>query len=506
MAPADPEVSTRAGQVRGRNENGVAVFRGIPFAEPPVGQRRFQAPVPTAPWDGVRPATEFGPPSPQASPPEEPEEPQEPAAPAAPPADSASGWLTVNVWTPYPGADRLPVMVWIYGGAYMFGASAEPGYDGTPFAQAGAVFVSFNYRVGTEGFALLPGAPANRGLLDAVAALTWVKENIRGFGGDPANVTVFGESAGAGVIASLLAMDKAKGLFKRAIAQSVPGTFFARDLAEDIAREIAREAGLPNELAALAGADPMRLVNAQSAVAARLKDFPQWGGVSLTITPFSPVIDGEVLPRSPWRALLGGAASDVELLTGHNRDEYRLFIAADGRLGKITDEEATATLRAFAPGADGPAAYRKAFPDADPSALYELVFSDWLFRMPTLHLAHAVSGGRTFLYELAAQAPGGPFGACHALDVPLVFGRVGPGLGEAMFGPRLPADFVTLGDTMRREWVSFAATGDPGWPAYGTEHRTTRVYDLQPDVLSYPEETSMHLWERHQFDALGLAR
>ena len=506
MAPADPEVSTRAGRVRGRNENGVAVFRGIPFAEPPIGQRRFQAPEPTArlgrrpPGDGVRPAIAPGIGARRARP--------RPVPPPHAPADPGGGWLTVNVWTPYPGADRLPVMVWIYGGAYMFGGSGEPGYDGTPFAQAGAVFVSINYRVGTEGFALLPGAPANRGLLDAVAALTWVKENIQSFGGDPGNVTVFGESAGAGVIASLLAMDKAKGLFKRAIAQSVPGTFFARELAEDIARAIAREAGLPNEFAALAGADPMRLVNAQSAVAARLKDFPQWGGVSLTITPFSPVIDGEVLPRSPWRALLGGAASDVELLTGHNRDEYRLFIAVEGRLGTITDEEATATLNAFAPGLDGPAAYRKAFPEADPSALYELVFSDWLFRMPTLHLAqaHAASGGRTFLYELAAQAPGGPFGACHALDVPLVFGRVGPGLGEAMFGPGLPAEFATLGDTMRREWISFAAAGDPGWAAYGTEHRTTRVYDLQPDVLSYPEETSMHLWERHQFDALGLAR
>ena len=506
MAPADPEVSTRAGRVRGRNENGVAVFRGIPFAEPPVGQRRFQAPEPTAPWEGVRPATEFGPPSPQASAPEDPEAPDTPAAPAAT-ADPAAGWLTVNVWTPYPGADRLPVMVWIYGGAYMFGASAEPGYDGTPFAQAGAVFVSLNYRVGTEGFALLPGAPANRGLLDAVAALTWVKENIQSFGGDPDNVTVFGESAGAGVIAAMLAMDRARGLFKRAIAQSVPGTFFARELAEDIARAIAREAGLPNEFAALAGADPMRLVNAQSTVAARLKDFPQWGGVSLTITPFSPVIDGEVLPRSPWRALLGGAASDVELLTGHNRDEYRLFIAAEGRLGKITDEEATATLNAFAPGHDGPAAYRKAFPDADPSALYELIFSDWLFRMPTLHLAqaHAASGGRTFLYELTARAPGGPFGACHALDVPLVFGSGGEGLSAALIGASQPAEFLTLGDTMRREWVSFAATGDPGWSAYGTEHRTTRVYDLQPDVLSYPEETSMHLWERHQFDALNLS-
>jgi para-nitrobenzyl esterase len=501
MAPADPEVSTRAGRVRGRTENGVAVFRGIPFAEPPIGQRRFQAPEPTASWDGVREAKQFGPPSPQASMPAGPDGP-----PAAPPADTTGGWLTVNVWTPYPGADRLPVMVWIYGGAYMFGASSEPGYDGTPFAQAGAVFVSLNYRVGTEGFAQLPGAPANRGLLDAVAALTWVKENIENFGGDPGNVTVFGESAGAGVIASLLAMDKAKGLFKRAIAQSVPGTFLTRELAEDIARAIAREAGLPNEFAALASADPMHLVDAHNAVASRMKDFPQWGGVSLTITPFSPVIDGEVLPRSPWRALLGGAASDVELLTGHNRDEYRLFIAMEGKLGKITEEEATATLNAFAPGPDGPAAYRKAFPVADSSALYELVFSDWLFRMPTLHLAqaHAASGGRTFLYELAAHAPGGPFGACHALDVPLVFGSVGEGLSAALIGPSLPAEFVTLGDTMRREWLSFAATGDPGWPAYGTEHRTTRVYDLQPDELSYPEETSRRLWERHQFDALGL--
>jgi para-nitrobenzyl esterase len=139
--------------------------------------------------------------------------------------------------------------------------------------------------------------------------------------------------------------------------------------------------------------------------------------------------------------------------------------------------------------------------------MYELIFSDWLFRMPTLHLAqaHAASGGRTYLYELAAEAPAGPFGACHGLDVPLVFGAMGPGLSAMLTGPNPSAEFVALGDTMRREWLSFAATGDPGWPAYGTEHRATRIYDLQPDVVSYPEETSMHLWERHQFDALGLS-
>jgi para-nitrobenzyl esterase len=237
-----------------------------------------------------------------------------------------------------------------------------------------------------------------------------------------------------------------------------------------------------------------------------MKQFTDWGAVRVTDTPFSPVIDGEVLPRAPWRALLAGAARDVELITGHNRDEYRLFIAASGRLGQLTDDDANTVLDYFAPAPDGPAGYRKSYPAADANALYEVVFSDWLFRMPTLHLAqaHAVSGGTTYLYELTAQAPAGPFGACHALDVPLVFGAYGGGIGAILTGDNPPAEFVALGDTMRREWLSFATAGVPGWPAYGTEQRTTRIYDLQPDIVSYPEETSMRLWERHQFDALGL--
>ena len=496
MAPADPEVSTSAGRLKGQIENGVAVFRGIPFAGPPVGSRRFRAPVPPDPWDGVRDAREFGPPAPQE------------ASTTGPPSADTGEWLTVNVWTPsIPDegtASALPVLVWIHGGAYMHGSGGEPAYDGGPFARAGAVFVSCNYRLGMEGFGQIPGAPANRGLLDAVAALRWVHDSIDRFGGDPANVTVFGESAGAGVIAALLAMDSARGLFRRAIAQSVPGTFYTRDLAADIAVAIADAAGLPATYEALSRADPMRLVSAQAAIVARMNEFPRWGA---TLLPFSPVIDGEVLPRSPWRALLAGAASDVELLTGHNRDEYRLFTAMEGRRGRITEEAAAEALASFAPAPDGPAGYRKAFGEADPTTMYELILSDWLFRMPTLHLAqaHAASGGTTYLYELRAQAPSGPFGACHALDVPLVFGAMSEGIGTLLTGGDPPAEFVALGDLMRSEWLSFAASGDPGWAPYGTEHRTTRIYDLQPDVLSYPEETSMRLWERHIFDALGLS-
>src|SRR5689334_2818163 len=496
MGPAEPEVSTSAGRVRGRVEHGNAVFRGIPFAKPPLGDLRFQAPVSPDRWDGVRDAAAFGPQAPQAA---------FPGTPGAVPLpeDTTGEWLTVNVWTPDPGARSLPVMVWIHGGAYLFG-SGGPGYDGTRFANAGVVFVSCNYRLGMEGFAQIEGAPANRGLLDAVAALRWVKDNVARFGGDPDNVTVFGESAGAGVIAALLAMDDAKGLFKRAIAQSVPGTFFSTGLAAAVTEAIAATAGLPASYEALSDTDPMRLVEAQMDVTARMKEFPNWGAVRITDTPFSPVVDGEVLTRAPWRALVSGAARDVELLTGHNRDEYRLFIAAQGRLGQITDDEANTVLDYFAPAPDGPAGYRKAYPNADAGGLFEVAFSDWLFRMPTLHLAqaHAMSGGTTYLYELTAQAPAGPFGACHALDIPLVFGAYGEGIAAMLTGTEPPAEFTALGDLMRGEWLRFASCGAPGWQPYGTEHRATRVYDLQPDVRSYPEEASMHLWERHMFDAL----
>ena len=497
MDPTEPVVRTASGLIRGRgaDRGGIAAFRGIPFARPPVGDLRFAAPRPAPPWAGTREAAAFGPAPPQSS---------YALTPAAAPGTDPDNWLTVNVFTPDPGAAGLPVMVWIYGGAYRSGASSLPGYDGTPLARQNVVLVTFNHRVGVEGYAYLPGVPANRGLLDQVAALRWVRGNIAAFGGDPDRVTVFGESAGAGAIAALLVMPDAAGLFRRAIAQSVPGTFFAPALAADVTAAIAAQAGLPPTTEAFRTAEPARLAAAADAV--RPGDrVERWGPIGLTPTPFSPVVDGEVLPVAPWRAVAEGAARTVDLIAGHNRDEYRLFTAVHGLRGQVTAEQASRALRILAPGDGGEAAYRAAYPDAGPEGLFELVHSDWLFRMPSLHLAqaHAAAGGRTYLYEVTYPAPVAGLGACHGIDVPLVFG-VYQAVGQMLFGPEPPASAVALGDLMRSQWAAFAATGDPGWPQYAPGRRATRIFDDPPDVTSYPEQASMHLWDQHRFGVLDL--
>jgi para-nitrobenzyl esterase len=496
----EPQARTTSGAVRGRAEGGLAVFRGVPFALPPVGRLRFAAPRPAAAWDGVREAREFGSAPPQSG----------NLASAA--TTAGDDWLTVNVWSPAADpAARRPVMVWIYGGAYKLGSADDPGYDAARLARAGdLVVVTFNYRTGIEGFAQIEGAPANRGLLDQVAALEWVRDNIAAFGGDPGRVTVFGQSAGGGSVAALLAMPRTAGLFQRAIAQSVPGTFFSVPLAADIAAVIAAELGLRATSADLSEVDPARLVAAADAVGARLGEHQdRWGAVALTVTPFSPVVDGEVLPVTPWQALAAGAARDVPLIAGHTRDEGRLFLVLSGQLGRISDEQAAATLRALGPGQAPERAYRQSFPGATAERLYELVQTDWLFRMPTQQLAHAqaAAGGTAYLYELTWPAPAsdGVLGACHGLDTPLVFGSLEEGFGARLIGPPPAPAAEAISAQFREAWTRFAATGDPGWPAYDPRERLTRIFDLPSAVTAYPEEISRRLWADHVPVALPLS-
>lgn len=487
MTGTEPAVRTAAGVVTGRLASGVAVFRGIPYAEPPV---RFGPPVPVEAWTGTLEAMAFGPPPPQSG-----------LFGMNALAGADTGWLTVNVWTPDPTAS-LPVMVWVQGGGYLFGTSGLPEYDGARLArEGGVVVVTFNYRVGMEGFAQVDGAPANRGLLDQVAALEWVRDNITAFGGDPGRVTVFGQSAGGGCVAALLAMPRAAGLFGRAVVQSMPGTFFTPELAADVTRVVAVELGAdPSELALVAPDDLSLAVDVVMAEMDRYAS--RWRLVAHRGVPLAPVVDGVVLPVDPWQALAVGAARDVDLVVGHVRHEQRLFTMVDGILGQVTEEQATTALDRFAPGPDGAARYRAT--GAPPDDLYDRVHSDWLFRMPSLHLAEAHTG-RTHLYELTWPAPGlgGLLGACHGLDVPLVFGNLTDGQPAMLLGDDL-VGAETLSAQLRAAWTAFATDGDPGWPAYDPDQRLTRVFDTESSVVAYPEDESREIWRDHVFAALPL--
>jgi para-nitrobenzyl esterase len=498
---SQPEVRAAAGTLRGSREAGVAVFRGIPFAEPPVGALRFAAPRPAQAWNGVREAVSYGPPPPQAGFFGMDEQAQH----------ATDDWLTVNVWSPEldPGAGR-PVMVWIQGGGYVIGMSSLPEFDGGHLARdGGVVVVTFNYRVGIEGFAQIEGAPANRGLLDQVAALAWIRDNIRAFGGDPGQVTIFGQSAGGGSVAALLAMPRASGLFRRAIAQSLPGTFFTPELAADIAATCAAELGLRPTVADLSTETPARLSAAGDAVTTKIGQWTQrWGQPAQRTIPFAPVIDGDILPVTPWQALAGRAGRDVDLVIGHTRNEQRLFLAIEGMLGQVTEEQAATALDVFAPGPDGARRYRDSFPAAGPEELYEVVHSDWLFRMPSLHLAEAqtTGGGRAYLFELTWSAPGmgGALGACHGLDVPLIFGNLDRGQPAMLIGEGPTPEAEELSARIRAAWTAFATHGDPGWPAYDTRQRLTQLLDAQPAVTAYPEQASRLIWQDHTFSALPL--
>ncbi|MFI1285206.1 hypothetical protein ACH4U5_31375 [Streptomyces sp. NPDC020858] len=257
--------------------------------------------------------------------------------------------------------------------------------------------------------------------------------------------------------------------------------------------------------------EPARLSAADDAVGAKITQWAdRWGQAAHRSILFSPVVDGGVLPVTPWQALADGASRDVELLAGHTRDEQRLLTALDGLLGQVTPEQAATALRLFAPGGqDGALRYRDGYPAAGPDELYELVHSDWLFRMPSLHLAQAqtAAGGRSHLYELTWPAPGmgGVLGACHGLDVPLVFGNLDRGQPALLIGEAPSPEAEALSASMRGAWTAFATHGDAGWPAYDSERRLVQLVDTRSAVTAYPEEISRLIWQNHPFPVLPLS-
>ncbi|MFD3681423.1 carboxylesterase/lipase family protein [Streptomyces sp. NPDC058613] len=448
-----PRVRTRYGLVEGRSgAAGTAVFRGIPYAAPPVGALRFAAPAPPAAWDGVRDAGAFGPTAPKVP------YPDTFAALLPDPEIPGDDCLGVNVWTPDPApAARLPVMVWIHGGAHTRGSSAVPVYDGSAFARDGVVLVSFNFRLGVLGYGLFPDAPANRGLLDQIAALEWVRDNIAAFGGDPGRVTVFGESAGAISIGALLAAPRAAGLFARAVLQSGAPEVLPRDGVRTMVRRMASLLKTPTTAVAFAATPLPALLAAQGAVLRR--SGPLLGGPA-----FGLVADPDTLPQDPLDALTGrGASGDVPLLAGWTREEYRLWLAPTGgmrlldRMGPAAVE--LARLRA---GTDRAAVrrLRAVLPGASPAELAGQLLTDRLLRDPLRRLAGARRSAPSFLYEFGWPSGVPGLGSCHALELGFVFDTLDMPESAWLAGPDAPRE---LAREMHAAWVRFALTGDPGW-------------------------------------------
>ncbi len=472
-------VRTRSGAVRGLSENGVSVFRGIPYAAPLRGPLRFQAPLPAPGWDGVRDARSFAASVPQ------------PAHPQAPRAGASPECLTVNVWTPRSERGDLPVMVWLHGGGFIGGSANSPDFEGTALARQGVVLVTVNYRVGYEGFGWVADAPCNRGVLDQIAALGWVQENIAAFGGDPGRVTVFGQSAGASSIAALMCGGDSHGLFQRTIAQSPGNVFVPFDEARAVSKMITEELGVQPTAEALAALSPEAIHAVQwNPVLVMSAEPSAW---SHPHSPYACVLDGELLDERPWAAMRRtGAGRSIDLLCGATAEEARIFTAGQD------PAEADPVRAARSMGLDTAEVrdYRRAFPGITDADLTTLIASDAMFRMPARWCAqaHAGSGGRTYLYEFAWV--GNPaLGACHGLDVPFTFGVPTGPLGADLLGVAVPDEFETLSAAMRDAWVSFATTGDPGWPRYEPDDWLARVWELPPAVRADPTATSGAIWD-----------
>jgi para-nitrobenzyl esterase len=491
-------VKTRHGEVRGSVANGVNTFKGIPYAAPPFGANRLRAPQPVEAWSGVREALAFGPEAPQLRS----DDPQIQAL-VPDPAVPGEDCLNLNIWSPDLWAASLPVMVWIPGGMFEVGSGAS--YNGSHFARDGIVCVTINYRVGADGFLYFGDGNANLGLLDQVAALKWVQENIAVFGGDPGNVTIFGESAGAMSVATLLSMPSAEGLFRRAIAQSgAAHHVISATTARRIGQYLAEKLGVEATREAIAAVAVDRLLQAQAELKADLVARPdpeRWGReVVATMLPWQPVVDGDVVPAPPLDRIAAGASARVDVMIGTNTDEHRVFLVPGGAIDHVTAETLAGAVAAYGLPVEATlTAYLAAHRGASAGDLLAAIQTDWYWRIPAIRLAdiHAKNASATYMYEFAWRSPAfnGLFGACHALEIAFVFDTLDKGF-EPMLGPLLGTDPPQqLADTMHTAWVAFATTGDCGWPKYDLSRRATMRFDTTSEVVDDPRSAERALWE-----------
>ncbi|MGC0314192.1 carboxylesterase/lipase family protein [Kitasatospora acidiphila] len=487
---------TGFGRVQGVAQGAVCAYLGVPYAAPPTGARRFRPPAPPLPWHGTLAATKAKPGCPQDL--------------AAGPGVGTEDCLYTQIWQPRTGGTHKPVMVFLHGGADEFGAASEPVFDGSALAARGdAVVVSVDYRLGLLGWTELGGldpryaGSGNNGLRDEIAALTWVRGQIRAFGGDPGRVTVFGESEGAISISAMLAGDHPERLFQRAIVESGPGYLVHnRQYAQDAATHVLAAGNITSvaQLDALSTAQLLQLQQkAQQGIS---------GAASALF--FGPAIDGTLIPGPVVDRIAAGSARHVDLLLGSNENETDYWALFDPR---VLDLPLSAYRSFPAVLADRKQQMYQLYaadrPGLSPGRVVNAMLTDQVFRVPTLRMAEAQARWRpTHVYQFDWHVPyvaGLPeaqnLGAMHTEEVPFVLGNLDLDAyprGAATLAAERP-QLTTLSRDMMDAWSGFARTGSPGWPTYTPTARTTKIWDVPEQPQNAPQDSERALWDDFSF-------
>lgn len=482
---------TRYGMLEGTREGSVSIWKGIPYASPPVGSLRFRPPKPPEAWRGVRSAQRYGPSAMQS-------ESVIMRALGDSPAQIDEDCLYLNIWSPGADHQRRPVLFWIHGGSFLYGSGSSYLYDGKFFAEQGnVVVVTINYRLGVFGFLHLGDlgeesyrASGNCGLLDQAAALRWVHENIEAFGGDPNNVTIFGESAGAVSVGCLMTMPEAKGLYHKAILQS--GTA-RHKLTPDAATRVTEQ------LLARLQLDRSRLSELENIPAKTLLKaagaFPR--------SAFGPVGDGVTIPNNPERSLKEGMAAPIPVLLGTNLDEWRLFTGFDPKWEWIRESEILPLAeQAFRP------IWSKLRDHVIQErswnrTLFEQAMTQYVFTYPAIAFAesHAKQGAPVWMYRFDYSATGydGRLKACHALEIPFVWNSIQHPETVDLTGS--DPHRYELARQMHLAWIAFAHRGNPNiaelpdWPNYDADSRTTMLFNTTNQTVNDPDRQSRKKWE-----------
>src|SRR5438045_4023661 len=501
--PSNPIVETASGKVRGAENAGIYAFKRIPYGASTGGSNRFQPPRSAEPWAGVRDALALGGRAPQwqAGPTRRPG-----MATLLGPVDTSpetEDCLSLHVWTPGLDGAKRPVMVWLHGGAFHFGSANRAVTDGANLARRGnVVVVSVNHRLNILGHFDLSGIgderhahSGNAGALDLVAALEWVRDNVGRFGGDPGNVTIFGESGGGGKVSVLLAMPKARGLFHRAVIQSGASVRVStRERAAALAEAALQQLGLTRN-----SIDRLQSVAVEQLVAAITPAKRAVGRSELPLLDrydFGPVVDGEDLPQQPCDPAPAAISDDIPLLIGDTKDEATRFLADDDAVWdrKLTEAELRDRLTAIGGGAADRLfdLYLTRNPEANPAELLIAALTHGQFAIRSAlfaerKAARAGKGAPVYMYSLAWETPvfDGRLKAPHALDLPFVFDNT-----EVVEATASAAGARDLAAVMSASWAAFARTGSPAvaglpdWPAYTADARNVMVFDRDCRAVS----------------------